>query len=304
MQRGPVAIALRRLWWVPVLLAVVAICATGVIALRSPHYQATASVVAQVPGNANGQALSFTDVATSTTVAQRALADANVGESVTQLSADLAVVATRSTLYLVTVSDASSQNAVALADAVAAEGAAYYQVLAGGAADSVLTNLVADEQQARDRYLAATQTLLVFEAANPHAAAGTGSVELNATLHALQLDQQAAQNAYLDLQTAAAQARVNQVSLALTYSATVVDRATAHSQTLSWLLKAGFAGVLGLILGLALAVAIEYLRAPRPSVAPVPAAPEPTAVNGTSGGKQSTLPRAGTPRMDRAGRRR
>lgn len=305
MQQGPVALALRRLWWMPVALAVVAMGATGTIALRSPHYQATASVVAQVPANANGQTLSFTDVATSSTVATRALNDAHVGESLTQLATDLAVVATRSTLYLVTVSDASAQNAAALADAVAAEGAAYYGVLAGGAANSVVSNLLADEQQYRNQYLAATRTLLTFAAANPQAVAGTGSIELNATYRGLQLDQQAAQNAYLDLQTAAAQARVNQVSVALTFSATVVDRAVAHSQTVSWLLKVGFAGVVGLILGLALAVGVEYLRGgPRPGAEPVPAAAAPTDVNGASGGQHSPLPMPAAPRMQRAGRRR
>jgi len=287
------------------LLALVAVGATGVIALRSPHYQATASVVAQVPANANGQALSFSDVANSSTVATRALADTHVGESTTQLAADLAVVSTRSTLYLVTVSDPSAQNAVALADAVASEGAAYYQVLAGGAANSVVSNLEADQQQYRQQYLDATQTLLTFEHVNPQVLNGTASIELTAEYRSLQLDQQAAQNAYLDLQTAAAQARVNQVQIALTYSATVVDRAVAHSQTFSWLIKVGFAGVLGLILGLALAVAIEYLRGPRAVIDPVPiATPAPVEANGASGGRQPTAPRSSTVRFQRSGRKR
>jgi hypothetical protein len=303
MQEGSVRLALRRLWWVPLLFAVAATGVTGVIALRSPHYQATASVVAQVPANSTDQALSFTDVATSSTVATRALNDTHTGESLTQLTGDLAVIATRSTLYLVTVSDASPEDAVALADAVASEGAAYYQVLAGGAANSVVTNLEADEQQYRARYLAATQALLTFGALNPQVVKGTGSIALNAEYRGLQLDQQAAQNAYLDLHTAAAQARVNQVSIALTFSATVVDRAVAHSQTLSWLLKAGFAGVVGLILGLALAVAIEYLRGPRSGVDRVPTTgAAPTDANGASGGHQPTLPSSAAAGLGRFGR--
>ncbi len=303
MQEGSVRLALRRLWWVPVLFVVAAVAATGVVALRSPRYQATASVVAQVPANTNDQALSFTDVAMSSTVATRALADTNTGEDLTQLTADLAVVATRSTLYLVTVNDASAQNAVALADAVASEGAAYYQVLAGGAANSVVTNLEADVQQYRANYLAATQALLTFEAANPLVVKGTGSVDMSAEYRGLQLDQQAAQNAYLDIQTAAAQARVNQVGVALTFSATVVDRAVAHSQTLSWVLKIGFAGVLGLILGMALAVAIEYLRGPRSGVDLVPTtAASPTDANGASGGHQPTLPSSVASGAGRTGR--
>jgi len=305
MEEGSVRLALRRLWWVPVLFAAAAIGVTGTIALRSPHYQATASVVAQVPSNTNDQALSFTDVATSSTVATRALNDTHTGESLTQLTGDLAVVATRSTLYLVTVSDASPENAVALADAVAAEAAAYYHVLAGGAANSVVTNLEADEQQYRARYLDATKTLLAFAALNPQVVKGTASIELTAEYRGLQVDQQAAQNAYLDLQTAAAQARVNQVGVALTFSATVLDGAVAHSQTLSWLLKVGFVGVVGLILGLALAVAIQYLRGPRSGddLVPTPAA-APADANGASGGHQPSLPSPPAERLERVGRQR
>lgn len=285
MEQEPFVHALRRLWWVPTIFAAAAVCVSGFIALRSPHYQATASVVAQVPANANSQALSFTDVATSTTVVTRALADTQVNETVTQVSGDLAVVATRSTLYLVTVSDASAQNAVALANAVASEGAAYYQQLAGGAANSVVTNLDADVQQYRDRYLSATEDLLIFASQNPAVVTGTAPVGWIAQYHALQLDQQAAQNAYLDLETAAAQARVNQVSNALDSSASVVDRAAPHSQTLSLALKVGFAGVLGIILGLAIAVAVEYLRRPQGNASHVAAES-----NGVSGERRLILP--------------
>jgi hypothetical protein len=194
-------------------------------------------------------------------VAVSALHDTKINESADQLRTELSVVATRSTLYRVTVGYATPQGAVALANAVASEGASLYQQLAGGAANSVLPGLDQDRAKYRDQYLAAAQALANFNSAHPLPLAGTaGDPAIEAPRLQLQTDEQAARNAYVQLQQAAAQARVNQISAAHDFGATVVDQAIAHSQTTSHLLRAGFIGAVGLILGLALVVVWEYKR--------------------------------------------
>jgi uncharacterized protein involved in exopolysaccharide biosynthesis len=255
---------LRRRWWLPIAVAIVAVIAAGVLALRSPHYQATASVVASVPTNANSQALSFPDVASTNAVATRALLDARVDETVAQLEGSTTVVASRSTLYDVSVSDPSPARAVALADAVAQESAALYSQLAGGAQVSIIDSLEKEREQYQTQSSAASQALQDFETVHPEVIAGTASPALLTQLHQLQLDQQTAQATYQSFQAAVAQARVAQVGDEQQFTAIVVDRAVAESQIKAQALRVGFAGALGLLVGLALTVAIEYIRSGRP----------------------------------------
>jgi uncharacterized protein involved in exopolysaccharide biosynthesis len=263
MEQQSLASALRSRWWVPALVTAAALVASGVIAVRSPRYQATASVVAQAPANSDVQALGFTDVATTSTVASRALRDTGIRESVTDLQGQITVVASRSTMYQVSVTNSVPDTAVALANAVARESALLYQQLAGGTPSSVVTSLSPDLQQARSQSFVATQALASFEAAHPETVGGTGPAALNAEHRELQLNQEAAANAYLALETAVSQARVGQVTDAGRFTATVVDPASAQSQLRSQLLRVGFAGAAGLLIGLALVVVIEYLTSPR-----------------------------------------
>jgi len=266
---------LRRRWAIVLLAILAALGVSGYLALRSPHYQATAVVNAPVPPNATGQALSFPDVVPTDGVMQRALSDASSGESVATLQADTAVVASRSTLYQVTVSDPSPSQAVALANAVAHEAAVLYTQLGGGAADSIVTALDADAARYRDQALAANQALQQFESANPDVVSGTAAPPLLAQHRQLQLEQQAAQNAYVSFQSDLAQARINQVSQSQSFTATIVDLAvTAHSQLRTLVLRVAFAGLIGLILGLALAIGFDYVMAGSTRRAPVVSADE------------------------------
>jgi uncharacterized protein involved in exopolysaccharide biosynthesis len=258
MERKPLRPVLRRRWWVPALLTCAALGVAAFVMLRAPHYEATASVVALEPVNINGTVLSFTDVATSNSVAVSALHDTKINETTDQLRTELSVVASRSTLYRVTVGYATPQGAVALANAVASDAANLYQQLAAGNS-SVLAGLEQDRAKYRDQYLAAAQALVTFDSAHPLPVAGTtGDPAIEAQRLQLQVDQQAAQSAYVELQQAAAQARVNQISSAHEFEATVVDQAVARSLNSTHLLRAGFIGAIGLILGLALVVMWEY----------------------------------------------
>src|SRR5438105_11834842 len=104
MKRRPLWHGFKRGWWVPVLLTAAATGAAVVYTLRTPAYQATSSVLALEPTNANGQTLSFPDVATSNTVASRAIQDSGV-KALTpqQLLANTSITTTRSNVYKVTV---------------------------------------------------------------------------------------------------------------------------------------------------------------------------------------------------------
>jgi hypothetical protein len=274
MKQGSFWSTLRRLWFVPFLMTLAALVAAGAAAVLSPAYVATASVVALVPSNGNVQVLGFADVATANTVAIRALSDTGVPESVDQLESELSVVATRSTLFKISVADAPPSRAVVLANAVATEAAALYTQLAGGASSLVLPELVQERATYQTDYLSATQALIAFNASYPVAVRANNSPALAAQRSQLGLEQQAAHDAYVSFETSTAQARVQHITGANDFSAMVVDHAVARSQTTSRILKVGFAGFIGLLLGLALMVVIERGRAARRGMSSAAAGPD------------------------------
>src|SRR3989442_4817002 len=114
---------------------------------RQPSYRAPDTVIAKNPQNATDRTLSFPEVASSNTVAIRAIKAAHVEEAVARLDASLSVVSGKSDIYQVTIRDLDPARATALANAVATEATAYYQELAGG--DSVLLPRHNRPEQAR-----------------------------------------------------------------------------------------------------------------------------------------------------------
>jgi uncharacterized protein involved in exopolysaccharide biosynthesis len=140
---------------------------------------------------------------------------------------------------------------------VATDSADLYQKLGGGTGTSVITNLAADQGTFRDQYLTATTALLDFNAQHP-AAQLAKDRSLQAQLALLELDQQAAQSAYLNFATAQTQARVQEVTQGLNFEAGVVDKAAAKPDTTARLLKVLYAIALALVVGIGLVFAVEY----------------------------------------------
>jgi capsular polysaccharide biosynthesis protein len=238
---------LRRRVWIPLVLVAVTVLSAGALAiLAKPEYTATATVIARSTGT-----LSFPEVATSNTVALRVMQQVPTGESVDRLLAKITVSPGRSNLYRVSVTDPSPSRAVAIANAVGTEAAALYQKLAGTAQSPAAADLEKERTNFRNQYVAAATAVLD--------APRTKDLSLAAQAAFLQLDQQAASDAYLRFQQQITQARVNDLTNARNYSSSVVDEAAAKPDTGARLLRVLYAAALALALGIGLIFVLEYL---------------------------------------------
>src|SRR2546428_149351 len=219
--------ALGRRAWIVVLCAAMAAVAVGAITLRSqPSYTATATVIAKNPQNATDRPLSFPEVATSNTVAIRAIKAAHVEESVARLDASLSVVSGKSDIYQVAIRDQDPARATALANAVATEATAYYQELAGGDTVSIQATIDQDRADLNKRYLDASQALLTFDQEHPQGAgAKAADPALGARRLALALAQQATANAVLNFEAGITQGKLGQITTIRNFEAHVLDRA-------------------------------------------------------------------------------
>jgi capsular polysaccharide biosynthesis protein len=249
---------LRRRVWIPLLLVVVTGVSTAIFTLAlQPTYTATATVLAKSQNQSSTQGLSFQEVAASNSLLLRVRKDLGLTETVDQLSSRLTVSAGRSNIYKVAFNDTEPNRAVAIANAVATDSAELYQKLGGGTGNSLTTSLVADQGAFRDQYLTATTALLDFNDKYP-AVQVAKDKSLQAQQALLQLDQQAAQSAYLNFANAQSQARVQQITQGLNFEAAVVDLAAAKPDTMARLLKVLYAIALALVVGIGLVFAVEY----------------------------------------------
>jgi capsular polysaccharide biosynthesis protein len=254
-----ILLALRRRAWIPIVCAAIATLAIGAITLRSkPTYTATATVIAKNPQNATDRPLSFPEVATSNTVAIRAIKTAHVEESVDKLEASLSVVSGKSDIYQVAIRDLDPARATALANAVATEATAYYQELAGGDTVSIQATIDQDRTDLNKRYLDASQALLTFDQAHPQAASARGDPALGAQRLALQLAQQATANAVLNFEAGITQGKLGQITTIRNFEAHVLDQAAPIPSGGASLPRVGYVGGLGLVLGLGLVFLLEY----------------------------------------------
>jgi len=255
-------LALRRRAWIPLLVAAIATLAIGAITLRTKaSFTATAIVIAKNPQNATDRPLSFPEVATSNTVAIRALSAAHVEEPVDRFEASLSVVSGKSDIYQVAIRDLDPARATALANAVATEATAYYQELAGGDTVSIQATIDQDRADLNKRYLDASKALLAFDQDHPQAAGAKGAdPALGAQRLALQLAQQAAANAVLNFEAGITQGKLGQITTIRNFEAHVLDRAAPiRSGGASWP-RVAYAGGLGLVLGMVLVFLLEYFR--------------------------------------------
>lgn len=249
---------LRRRAWIPLLLVVVTGVSTAIftLALR-PTYTATATVLAKSQNQSNTQGLSFQEVAASNSLLLRVRKELGLSYTVDDLSSRLTISAGRSNIYKIAFNDSDPNRADAIADAVAKDSAELYQKLGGGTGSSLTMSLAADQVVFRDQYLAATTALLDFNAQH-----STSDVAKDRKLQAqqalLQLDQQAAESAYLNFAAAQTNARVQQITQGLNFEAAVVDQAAAKPDTMARLLKILYAVALALVIGIGLVFAVEY----------------------------------------------
>ncbi len=251
---------LRRRLWIPIALVLATVLGTGAFTLLSkPASTATATVVAKSQNTGSTTpSLSFQEVATSNNLALRVIRELNLSESVDQVTSRIKVSSGRSNLYTISVTDADSEQATRLANAVAKDSAELYQQIGGGTPGSIVKYLEGDRQAFRDQYLAAVKARLDFIHQHPDAA-NSKDATVTAQYLQLQLDEQAASQAYLDFQGDVTKARVDASSNALNFEATVVDEAAAKPDTTSRFLKVGYAAALAFIVGIGIIFALEYL---------------------------------------------
>jgi capsular polysaccharide biosynthesis protein len=250
--------ALRRRFWLPLLFAAVAGLVMGAVILKSkPTYTATATVIAKNPENGSDRPLSFPEVATSNTVALRAIKAAHVDETVDELETSLSVVSGKSDIYQVGIRDFDPARATALANAVASESSAYYQELAAGDTASIQAKIDKDRSELGQRYLAASQALLAFDLAHPQSTVA-GNASLGAQRLQLQITQQAASNAVLNFETGVTQGKVAEITTIRNFESHVLDQAAAVMTGHRSVVLVAYAAGLALLVGIATVFGLEY----------------------------------------------
>jgi capsular polysaccharide biosynthesis protein len=249
---------LRRRAWIPLLLVLATVATAGVLAFTSPpQYTATATVVARGSG-----ALTFGDVATSNSVLLKVLRQVNDNEPVDQLRSRIKVSSGRSDTSKVSVSHPEPAMATALANAVASQAAVLYRDLAGGAKSTIATDLEKNAAGFRTAYVAAATALLTFNRDHPDTVGGNPhpkDLNVGAQALELQLNEQAAADAYKQFEAEVTKARVEDLTNSNYFTANVVDEAAATADTTGRILKVVYPGALALLVGIAIIFILEYM---------------------------------------------
>jgi capsular polysaccharide biosynthesis protein len=250
---------LRRRAWIPLLLLIVTVLATGVFAFMSPpEYTATATVLAKSQSNGTDKTLSFQEIAASNNLALRVRQQLKLSDSVDDLTNRTSVTSGRSNLYKVSYTDADPNRATTVANAMAKGAAQLYQELGGDTTTSITKDLEGDQANYRDRYLVTAKALVDYSRQHPD---GINSKDSNVASQTmlLQLDERAASDAYMNFQQDVTKARVDQTTNARLFQASVVDDAAAKPNTTGRFLKVAYAAALALVVGVGIIFAVEYL---------------------------------------------
>jgi hypothetical protein len=276
-----------------IVLTVGAVSVAGFLNLASkPMYTASTSVVARNLLTIL-KPLKFEELATSTSVAAHVRDELGLKESAQELARRVKSTAGQSALYRVSVSDPVPDRAVRIVNAISLEAARMYTDLAVGTPE-ITVNRVDDERAAyRQRYQAAAQRLLDFEAAHPDVMVGslgsealppdlqgqvlaqagspplqplppqmaTTDVRVESQFLALQLSARLAADAYHNFEAETAKNWVAAVGNAHDYGAEVVDHAVvAEPDTAARRWRVVYAAFLGLLLGIGTALLRERLQ--------------------------------------------
>jgi capsular polysaccharide biosynthesis protein len=253
----------RRRVWIPILLAIAAMLTAGVIAyLSKPTYAADAMVIAKGGSsslNTGSPVVSFPQAASSNSVALGVIQKLGLHESVANLLNRIRVTYAGPNLYRVSVTGSAADQATAVANEVAREGAALYVQLASQttsvAVDAGLAKARDDVQQ---QYQVAATARLRFQLQHPNAAVSK-DVSIQAQALQLQLEEEAAAAVYRDILLQVSRDRVNRVAAAIGLDSRVADQAVARPDSGGKLIEVLSAGVLALVLGTMLVFLLEYL---------------------------------------------
>jgi capsular polysaccharide biosynthesis protein len=242
---------LRRRAWIPIALTVLAAVGASVLTfLSKPEYTATATVVAKAPSS--GTTITFTDIATSNSLALRVQRKLNLQEGVDQIIGQIRVSPSGNNIFKVSVSDTDAKRAANMANAAATEAVALYQDKVAPTQTSIAA-LDRPRAEFRSRYLAAAQALIEYRLAHPN------TPSANAQLMALQLDVQAAGDSYVRFEQEIAQLQIAAATDPSTSLASVMDEAAPMPDTTVKLLRVVYAAGLAMVLGIGLILGLEYL---------------------------------------------
>jgi capsular polysaccharide biosynthesis protein len=282
----------RRRAQIPIVLMIAAVCAASAVNLSAkPRYTATASVVARNILTIL-KPIKFEELATSTSVAAHVREQLRLSESAQDLARRIKATAGQSALYGVSVTDPVPDRAIRIANAVSLEAARRYTDLAAGTPATTADQVDGERASYRERYLAAAQRLLDYEALHPDVLVGSqGSETLPPDLQgrvldqaggtpslqplspqlattdlraesqylALQLGSRLAADAYHNFEAETAKTWVAAMNNAHDYGAQVVDPAVvAEPDTAARRWRIVYAGILALIIGTGISFAREF----------------------------------------------
>lgn len=283
----------RRRARIPIVLMIVSVCAASAVNLSAkPRYTATASVVARNILTIL-KPIKFEELATSTSVVAHVREQLRLSESTQDLARRIKATAGQSALYGVSVTDPVPDRAIRIANAVSLEAARRYTDLAAGTPATTADQVDGERESYRERYLAAAQRLLDYEALHPDVLVGSqGSETLPPDLQgqgqvldqaggatslqplspqlattdlrvesqylALQLGSRLAADAYHNFEAETAKTWVAAMNNAHDYGAQVVDPAVvAEPDTAARRWRIVYAGILALMVGAGISVARE-----------------------------------------------
>jgi capsular polysaccharide biosynthesis protein len=251
----------KRRIWIPILLLIVTVITAGALAYTAkPVYTATATVLAKNQGSgANSQTITFTDVATSNSLALKVIQQLNIKKSVDELSGLIKITAGKSDVYKVSLTDPDPDQAGKIANAVAQQAATLYTQLNGGTTSAVFDEGVkAAQADFEKQYVDAQRALITFNRQHPRVAE---SSDINLVVQQLQLQLEAdtAKTAYVDFVVGTTTDSVNHLTGINSFQSSVVDQAAARPDTSGRLLKVGYAAALALIIGIGLIFLLEYM---------------------------------------------
>lgn len=242
---------LRRRAWIPIALTLLAaVGASALTFLSKPAYTATATVVAKAPSG--GTTITFTEIATSNSLALAVQKKLNLQDSVDQILGQIRVIPSGSAdTFKVSVSDTNAKRAADIANAAATEAVALYKNKVAPTQTSIAA-LDGPRAEFRNRYVAAAQAWIEYRRAHPN------TPSEDAQLMALQLDMQAAGDSYVRLEQEIAQLQITAATDPNTNIASVIDEAAPMPDTTARLLRIVYAAGIAVLLGIGLILGLEY----------------------------------------------
>jgi capsular polysaccharide biosynthesis protein len=254
--------ALRRRAWIPVVLVFAAVVTAGGLSLLARStYTGTAAVFAAAPTGTT-RTVTFQQTVTSNTLAVAVIQKLGLNDSPDTLVQQIQVRFAGSNLYRVSVTRFNARDAAVVANEVANQAVALYRRYATQAApdDPSLAKL---RQKLHDDYAKALTARLNFQAAHPGAIALPNStprdVGAAAQLLQLQLEEDAAAQAYRNVLGQSNKVQLDQFSQAGDFNAFVLDQAVAKRDSGAQVRDTLIATGLAIVLGVGFVILLEHL---------------------------------------------